>query len=408
MKKLLLILTSILILSVSLFGQAVYTTVTATLTDSSTQVWSNATIIATLRPAPNNPAVPLNNGQSITDSPQTAITDNTGTFTLNLDSTNKITPAGALWIFTIYPNSTVANGSSISLPVTGATENLSGVLSSILIVPNVYAAPVISRAYSQSEVSSGTGGIYWDTSANTLKGCYTTGNGSCVWTAIGNYSIPGSHYYIPFNNGVGGFAASVNLQFNNTNNTFTTYNGSFTNNLGVLGATSLNSTLSVGQDTSLGSTLEVTGLATLGGGLDLTGISDGCLYISFTVVSSVSCLVGPEGLGGTPTLAPEPGAGTSPTITLSNGSLDKVGVINVTTGTAPATYSPIVGLTFSTPFPTFAACTIGWRIGSPYFGTAQVPIDIGSDRFGLSIGSGYGSALAANTAYSWSYLCQGY
>ena len=59
MKKLLLILMSLLILAVSSFGQAVYTTVTATLIDSSSQLWAGATVIASLRPAPNNPAVPL-------------------------------------------------------------------------------------------------------------------------------------------------------------------------------------------------------------------------------------------------------------------------------------------------------------------------------------------------------------
>src|SRR5208337_1511307 len=233
MRRLLLILTSLLILVVSSSGQAVYTTVTATLTDSSTQVWAGATIIASLRPAPNNPAVPLNNGLPITDSPQTAIADGTGTFSLILDSTNKVTPAGALWTFSIYPNATVSNGNSISLPITGTTVNLSGVLSSILTVPNVFAAPSVNRAYSNSEVNGGAGGIYWNTTSNTLNGCIFS-LGICTWQTIGNLSTPGSHYYIPYNNGSSGFTASVNLQFNDTTNTLSSLNGIFNNNLTVI------------------------------------------------------------------------------------------------------------------------------------------------------------------------------
>ena len=226
MKKLLIFLTSLLALVLNSPAQT-YTTVTATLVDSSSQVWANATVIASLRPAPGNPALPLNNGLAITDSPQTALTDGSGSFTLILDDNKAITPAGSLWTFNIFPNASVTNSSSISLQITGTTLSLSGVLSSILTVPSTTALPVINRAYSDSEVVGGPGSVYWNTTANALKGCNFNSN-ICTWVTIGNLSVPGSHYYIPYNNGSGGFTASSNLQFNDSTNTFSTVNGSFT------------------------------------------------------------------------------------------------------------------------------------------------------------------------------------
>jgi len=172
--KRLLIVCSLFLSSVFCYGQASYTTVTATLQDSSLQTWANATVIATLRPAPNNPGIPLNNGLPITDSPQTVVTDGSGAFTLVLDDTSRVTPAGATWIFNIFPNASVINASSITLAITGASVNLSGPLSSILTPPNVFAAPVINRAYNDSQVNGGTGGIYWNTTGNVLKGCVLT------------------------------------------------------------------------------------------------------------------------------------------------------------------------------------------------------------------------------------------
>src|SRR5579859_4804455 len=156
MKKLLILLTSLLLLNINSLAQH-YTTVTATLTDSSAQVWTNAIVIATLRPAPNNASAPLNDGHAITDTPQSVITDGTGSFTLTLDDTSHITPTGALWTFAIYPNASVTNASSISLAVTGGSLSLTGVLSSILAVPVVNTSPILNRAYSDSEVSGGIG-----------------------------------------------------------------------------------------------------------------------------------------------------------------------------------------------------------------------------------------------------------
>jgi hypothetical protein len=370
MKQLFIILMSLLVLTISAvncYSQASYTTVTATLTDSSNQVWSNAVVIATLRPAPNNPSLPLNNGLAITDSPQTALTNNSGAFTLNLDNTSKITPAGALWTFSIYPNATVANGNSISLPITGTSVNLSGVLSSILTVPAVFAAPSVNRAYSATEVTGGVGGIYWDTTANLLKGCATVVLNMCTsWQTIGSFSVPGSHYYIPYNNGSGNFTANSNLQFNDLTNTFSTYNATFNNNVSFPNLT----------------------------------VQTGCLNINAGIVGSYLCQ------GGTPSIVAGAGAGGSPNLILVSNSLDNLGIISVYTGTSPnpTANSVIFTFTYSSSFSTLSSCVV-YPNGGGIFYSGQPTIL--TNRLGWTLSSG-SVALSPSSAYAWNYICQGY
>jgi len=168
-----------------------YTTVTATLTDSSSQVWTNALVIATFRPAPNVPGQSLNDGFAITDTPQTVITNGSGAFTLTLDDTNHVTPTGATWSFAIYPNATVAAASSITLGITGTSLNLTTTLSNTLIVPIVNTAPSVYRAYNNSEANGGEGAIYWNTTLNILEGCEYNGT-NCTWLPIGSGSGGGT------------------------------------------------------------------------------------------------------------------------------------------------------------------------------------------------------------------------
>lgn len=228
MKKYLILL---LITTKFIFAQS-FTNVTATLTDNTAQVWTGATVTVSLRPAPNNPGVPLNQGHPITDSPQSTITNGSGTFTLTVDDTSKITPSGALWTFTMCPNATVTSCSIINIPVTGVSVDLSAILSNALIPINAFASPFANRAYQDSQVTGGFGGLYWRTSDNVLRGCATTVNNVCtVWTTIGNIGVPGAINQIPFNNGSGSFSASSNLTFNSGTNTLATTNISLTGTL---------------------------------------------------------------------------------------------------------------------------------------------------------------------------------
>lgn len=413
----------ILLSAVLSCGQAVYTTVTATLVDSSSQIWANATVIASLRPSPNNPAVPLNNGLTITDSPQTVTTDSSGTFTLILDRTSSITPAGALWTFNIYPNASVKNSSSINLAITGTTLNLSGILSSILIVPSVNASPVINRAYSNTEVIGGNGAVYWDVTANALKGCIIVVNGLCTtWTTIGNFGVPGSHYFIPYNNGGGAFTASSNLQFNDITNTFSTFNLLVANN------TILSGTLNVVSDTTLqgnvninnvGSTLNVAGASSLNGGGNLTGTFSGTpnfSIINFTTGIQLGGSFGVNGqclqstglgtifglcnsLGGTPTLAAKSAAGVGATVAAFPIVKDRGGELNLITGSGTTTSGDLFWVTFSSPFSTAAFCTVS-------MGSNTVPLTVNATTTSMLVGVS-GTALSTTSSYTFYYLCSG-
>lgn len=213
-------------ISSNLYSQCVgnCTSVTATLTDSSIQVWSNATVTINIVPPFGNPATLLNSGVPIA-SPNNVITTNSlGTFTISLDDNAKLTPAGSRWNFIICPNATTANCSTGLIFVTGTSQNLSASLSSYLTVPVVNTGPTLQRAYSDNEANGGTGSIYWNTTSGLFKGCYVGPCPANSWQALGNLGVPGNSTQIPYNNGSGGFSASPYFAWNNTSNTLFTSN----------------------------------------------------------------------------------------------------------------------------------------------------------------------------------------
>jgi hypothetical protein len=162
-----------------------YTNVTGTLTDSSTQVWQNAVVTAAFRPTPNTVGPFTNGGLPITDTPQVYVANSGGVFNFVLDTNSAVSPAGSQWTITACPNATVAVCTSVNITIAGASQDISTIMNAALIVPLVFASPVISRAYSDAEVQSGNGGIYWRTTDNTVRGCQAVPNGICTWTAIG-------------------------------------------------------------------------------------------------------------------------------------------------------------------------------------------------------------------------------
>lgn len=165
----------------NVFGQA-FTSVIGTLTDTSSQVWSSAIVQAQFVPAFGNPNPSLNQGHVITDSVQSVTADNTGTFSLTLDDNSKVTPTGSQWRFTICPNAVVAVCSSTTVFISGASMNLSSILSAALTVPSVFVSPYAYRAYNDTEALASTGALYWRTSDNSLRGCVGF---PCTWQAIG-------------------------------------------------------------------------------------------------------------------------------------------------------------------------------------------------------------------------------
>lgn len=234
-----LILTLILLTNLS-FGQA-YTTVTATLTDSSFQVWSNAEITVRLIPKPYSYGTLLNQGHTITDSPQTIFANGSGAFSVTIDDLSQVTPAGAFWHFTMCPNASTSNCSVIDLGasvINGVSVNLTSTLSNVLTVPIVNASPTLSRAYTDSEINGGFGAVYWNTISNVVKGCVTSVNYICTaWAPIsggGGGGAPGVTYNIPFNIG-GLFQADPSFNYNNTTFVLTAPNISATTSLNSSG-----------------------------------------------------------------------------------------------------------------------------------------------------------------------------
>jgi hypothetical protein len=214
--------------------------------------------------------------------------------------------------------------------------------------------------------------------------------------------------------------------------------------LGVTGATTLTSatlstTLGVTGNTTLGGTLQVTGATTLLGTLGITSnASSGGYFTATGAITSSTSLIAPLAnvttgyqigssygtagyclestgtgtqflagcsMGGTPVLTLGSGAGSgSPSDSLTAGSLDRGGVISVTTGTTPSASQTIVTATFSTAFPTAAFCTVSpannnaATLGSIIVGNAKTAFTIRANTV----------ALTGATTYQWSYVCNGY
>jgi hypothetical protein len=110
--------------------------------------------------------------------------------------------------------------------------------------------------------------------------------------------------------------------------------------------------------------------------------------------------------GTTPTIAAGAGAGTSPTVSLSNAT-DAAGIISITTGATPSNASTVATITFSTAFAaaprvvTITPCNAAAEAltRKPYWGT------VSTTAFTLDIGA---TALPASSGpYLFSFTVQG-
>lgn len=166
-----------------------FTTVSGTITDPSSQVWSNAIITANLIPAFQKPGPSLNQGHTITDSLQFIQANGSGTFSLTVDDNTFVTPSGSQWAFTICSN-TSAQCNTVTLTISGPSQNISASINAAITNPVVNAQPTILRAYNGVEATGGNGALYWRTFDNTLWGCYALPNQTCslgggTWIEIG-------------------------------------------------------------------------------------------------------------------------------------------------------------------------------------------------------------------------------
>lgn len=177
-------LLAVLFLCASAFAAPQYTTVTATLLDSSAQVWANASWTTEFsKPAGNNGPF-NNNGVPITAN-QNGVANASGVFTVVLDNNLAVSPAGSGWKFTICPNATVALCNTIVLTIFGTSVDVSSQLNAVLTVPVVNTTQIIARAYNDTEVNASYGALYINSISNTLKQCIQINCNGSGWASFG-------------------------------------------------------------------------------------------------------------------------------------------------------------------------------------------------------------------------------
>lgn len=107
---------------------------------------------------------------------------------------------------------------------------------------------------------------------------------------------------------------------------------------------------------------------------------------------------------GAPSIAAGAGAGTTPTVSMQSGSTDLSGWVNVTTGTSPTSGAVVATITFNQPYnaATKVILTPANANAAALYGGQQVyvPIPGGGTSFVIESGA---TALAASTAYQWTY-----
>lgn len=184
------------------------TTTTATLTDSSGQVWSQAQWTTTFIPPFGNPSPPNNQGQPISPS-QSGIANTSGFFTVNVDDNNVVAPAGSKWKFTICPNASVVACTEVQLIITGPSMDISAQLNAAISPPVVGSQPTIVRAYKDVEVNGSFGVFYSNTIDNLLRQCQLIFCAGTGWVIIGG---GGSGTTVEVN----GVTATSPANFNNT------------------------------------------------------------------------------------------------------------------------------------------------------------------------------------------------
>lgn len=135
-----------------------FTTVTAIIKDSSSNIYTNARVVATLDqsflPAGSGP--PLLAGRSVFSTFEIAITDSFGNLTLTLADVNQITPPGCVWDFTVVNNTGLIGFTLQNQVITGATQDISAALQAVAaplnpaagnITPLSVTSPRINNTY---------------------------------------------------------------------------------------------------------------------------------------------------------------------------------------------------------------------------------------------------------------------
>jgi hypothetical protein len=193
MKKMIKLLAALLLSALPALGQT--TAVTATITDSDTQTWNNGAVTVKFVPNPNFSGQYQYQGAPYVPQTYTASMNGSGTFSLTVPDSTFIAPAGTQWMFIICPNSS-APCSSVTLPVSGASVNLSTFFSANVKAPRFAATGTGVYGYRDAEVNVTPvpGGNYYSVTQLCERiwngASWSCGSGSGNVTAGAQYLIP--------------------------------------------------------------------------------------------------------------------------------------------------------------------------------------------------------------------------
>ena len=164
--------------------------VTATITDSDGQTWNNGTYTVTFVPTPGKPGPYNVNGASFPMGPFTGSLDSSGILSgLTLTDNSFITPSGSMWQFVICPNAS-SPCLNINESITGASPNLSSVLSAVAPVVRFPAEVVSAYGYADAEVTPipHPGGKYWNVTTNCLR-VWSGSTWACLSSSSGSGTV---------------------------------------------------------------------------------------------------------------------------------------------------------------------------------------------------------------------------
>jgi hypothetical protein len=193
MKKLLMV---VLLLSGAAMAQT--SALTATITDSDSQTWNNGTYIITFVPAPNTPQPSTWTGGTLVTQYRGSL-NGSGVLSVSIADNATISPPGSQWQFQLCSN-TSAPCNNITTTVTGATPNLSTVLSNGVTAPRFGPGPN-AYGYADAEVITPLlpGNSYYSVTSSAVRvwngsawGSASGGGVTSINTVAGAFTFTGS------------------------------------------------------------------------------------------------------------------------------------------------------------------------------------------------------------------------
>jgi hypothetical protein len=176
------------------------TAVTATVVDSDSTVWANATWTLSFQVGSHqsNPAAYTIGGSPLSQSVayQTGTANGSGVITFTTYQSTAISPIGSSWYFTVCPQASVPC-TTINFITSASTLSLSSAINTAIVAPR-FTARANSIGYNDTEaqITLVTGATYFNTTSN-IQRCYTgsiwgacsTGSGSQTWPATPGITV---------------------------------------------------------------------------------------------------------------------------------------------------------------------------------------------------------------------------